>query len=519
VCRLGEEVSLKDIPPGALKQYNRIFFAAKYKADGTFDRFSGRCFTDGSRQPDGTYLETYAGTGDGVDKFAMLAAYHARDTGRIEQGLDSQLSTFSFDITGAFLQGRLTEENCPQPAYIHFAHDIRHTCAGKWYRRYASTYGTKDANAIFDKTFVDTAAQAGFYPNTEDPKIFAKIHPTDPSLSCAVSMHVDDGLGCCTYAPYKEELRRVLTDRFGDLDWDDHPTSNTGINITHYTDGSYSLDQHGYLLRMLTDFGATELPFVSSPSLPDLFDPPTDPTPVDAKAFRQMVGALGYLLSTYHRVRKEVQHLQSRTQNPTQSDLDKAIRVLAYLNCHRKDYVRYSGSDYQVYIWVDAGYNNNDGRSTTGYYITVGEDSGAITSYAGKQTECVSSGASESEYVALARGLKKAVHIRRFLHSLGFAQTQPVTCFEDNMSAIKLAQAPAVSRKSKHIHVRYHLVRDYVKAGIVRMVFTPTDNMHADIFTKARLNIADADRHGQKILNISLQPLQSLQSARLQGDC
>jgi hypothetical protein len=344
VCRLGEEVHPKDIPAGALKQYNRIFFAAKYKADGSFDRFSGRCFTDGSRQPDGTYVETYAGTGDGVDKFAMVAAYHARDAGRLEQGLDSQLSTFSFDITGAFLQGRLTEENCPQPAYIHFAHDIRHECAGKWYRRYASTYGTKDANAIFDKTFVDTAAQAGFYPNTEDPKIFAKIHPTDPSLSCAVSMHVDDGLGCCTYEPYKEELRRVLTDRFGDLDWDDHPKSNTGINITHYTDGSYSLDQHGYLLRMLTDFGATDLPFVSSPSLPYLFDAPTDMTPVNVKAFRKMVGALRYLQSTYHLVRKEVQHLQSRTQ----SDLDKVIRVLAYLNCHRGDYVRYSGSDYQV---------------------------------------------------------------------------------------------------------------------------------------------------------------------------
>jgi hypothetical protein len=270
---------------------------------------------------------------------------------------------------------------------------------------------------------------------------------------------------------------------------------------------------------MLTDFGATNLPYVSSPSLPDLFDAPTDLTPVNVKVFRQMVGALGYLLSTYHRVRKEVQYLQSRTQNPTQSDLDKVIRVLAYLNCHRKDYVRFSGSDYQVYIWVDAGYNNNDGRSTTGYFITIGADSGAIDSYAGKQTECVAAGASEAEYVAMARGLKKAVHIRRFLHSLGFPQTQPVTCYEDNMSAIKLAAAPAVSRKSKHIHVRYHLVRDYVKAGIVRMVFTPTDKMHADIYTKARISVADAERHAQKILNVSLQPLQPLQSARLQGDC
>jgi hypothetical protein len=158
----------------------------------------------------------------------MLAAYHARAV-----QLNQELTNFSFDVPGAFLQGRLTPETSPQPCYIHFAKDIRYPCAGKWYRRYAGTYGSKDANAIFDKAFIETVAKAEFYPNPEDPKIFARIHPADPNLSCAISMHVDDGLGCCTYEPYKLDLKRVLTERFGALEWDDQPTSNTGVRITH----------------------------------------------------------------------------------------------------------------------------------------------------------------------------------------------------------------------------------------------------------------------------------------------
>jgi hypothetical protein len=199
--------------------------------------------------------------------------------------------------------------------------------------------------------------------------------------------------------------------------------------------------------------------------------------------------------------------------------MDKAIRVLAYLNSHRAECVRYSGSDYQVYVTVDAGYANNAGHSTTGYYITIGKNSGAITSYAGKQTDCVASGTMDAEYIAAARAVKRAVPIRRFLHSLGFPQTQPVTCFEDNLSAIKLAEAPAVSRKSKHIHVRYHLLRDYVKANMVRLVHTLSEDMAADIYTKTNLGVATSKRHADKILNVSREPLQPINPVKLQGEC
>jgi hypothetical protein len=66
----------------------------------------------------------------------------------------------------------------------------------------------------------------------------------------------------------------------------------------------------------------------------------------------------------------------------------------------------------------------------------------------------------EAEYVVLARASKEGVHFRRLLAAMGIAQTAPLTVFDDNQSAINLTNAPAITKHSRHINVRYHLIRD-----------------------------------------------------------
>ena len=153
------------------------------------------------------------------------------------------------------------------------------------------------------------------------------------------------------------------------------------------------------------------------------------------------------------------------------------IKLLAYINCHQEAaQVRLSGSDTQVYVHCDASYAAHpDGRSHTGYYISIGAASGAIRSYSAKQTHCVADGSMAAEYVVLAQACKDALHIRRMLHAAGFPQYQPVTVFEDNQASIKLAEAPAITRHSEHIHVRYHLIRDFIANGSVQIEYVTTD--------------------------------------------
>jgi hypothetical protein len=55
----------------------------------------------------------------------------------------------------------------------------------------------------------------------------------------------------------------------------------------------------------------------------------------------------------------------------------------------------------------------------------------------------------------------------------------------DNKSAIALIKNQVLSRQSRHIEVKYHLVRESAARGQITVEFVGTENQLGDIFTKA----------------------------------
>jgi hypothetical protein len=90
----------------------------------------------------------------------------------------------------------------------------------------------------------------------------------------------------------------------------------------------------------------------------------------------------------------------------------------------------------------------------------------------------------EAEYVALGELGKKIIHFRNILDELGFKQHHPTTIFEDNKSAIKLATNIQVTRKSRHINIRHHYIRDLIKNNEVQIIHLPSHLMTSDMLTK-----------------------------------
>ena len=59
----------------------------------------------------------------------------------------------------------------------------------------------------------------------------------------------------------------------------------------------------------------------------------------------------------------------------------------------------------------------------------------------------------------------------------------PVLIFEDNQRAIALSKNPVNHQRSKHINVRYHVIRSAQNAGKIIIKYCPTADMVADVMT------------------------------------
>ena len=92
----------------------------------------------------------------------------------------------------------------------------------------------------------------------------------------------------------------------------------------------------------------------------------------------------------------------------------------------------------------------------------------------------------EAEYVACSSVIHEAVWLRRFLHDIGVVKTtfEPMTLYCDSMAALAYAKDPKYHMKTKHIHIRYHFIRDMITQNEVVLKHILTNEMVADPFTK-----------------------------------
>ena len=74
----------------------------------------------------------------------------------------------------------------------------------------------------------------------------------------------------------------------------------------------------------------------------------------------------------------------------------------------------------------------------------------------------------------------------RWKESESFSKTLPpieLNC--DNQSAIALAKDDRFHARTKHIDIRYHFIRYAIENENITLTYCPTEQMTADIFTKA----------------------------------
>lgn len=60
--------------------------------------------------------------------------------------------------------------------------------------------------------------------------------------------------------------------------------------------------------------------------------------------------------------------------------------------------------------------------------------------------------------------------MRRILEEIELLQKEDMIIYCDNMSTIKLSKNPMMHKRSMHIYVRFHFLRDLINDGVVDLV-------------------------------------------------
>lgn len=209
--------------------------------------------------------------------------------------------------------------------------------------------------------------------------------------------------------------------------------------------------------------------------------------PYMVKEFRSCLGGLSYIA---HWSRPDIIHctsvLASFRTEPTHQHWDYIIYVLSYLRATTNRGITYGDTAAQIpnqlYAFADADYASdvNTRRSRSGYVVML---NGGAVSWKSHLQDKVSQSTTEAEYYALAECFNEIKWSRGLLSEISYNQ-KCVTIYEDNTSAINLANNPISHPNTKQIEIRHHLVRNGVQLKEIKVTKIPTIDQAADVLTK-----------------------------------
>lgn len=173
-------------------------------------------------------------------------------------------------------------------------------------------------------------------------------------------------------------------------------------------------------------------------------------------------------------------------QNPKASHgaaMKQCLRYLKGTQSYGLTFER-SGKRSVLVGYSDSSHNvdPDDGRSTTGHVFYYG--SSPITWCSQKQ-DTVALSSCEAEFMAGTEAARQGIWLQDLLHEIFGAPCEKTIIRIDNRSAIALTKNPVFHGRSKHIHTRYHFIRECVEKGLMEVEHIPGSQQKADILTKA----------------------------------
>jgi hypothetical protein len=474
-----------DPPPGANIIRSRLILRYKLDKDGQIQTRKARLVAQGFSQKEGIdYHDTFSPTAK-LTAIRIVVALAVRNDWEIEQT----------DVDAAYLNAKLKEN-----IYMRQPKDFEITeRKGAVLHLKKAIYGLKQSGREWYETLSESLKSIGFSRCQVEHGVFHR-YDCDATV---LAVDVDDITIAANSREavrrFKQELRAHYKIKdMGDLNW------LLGLEVTrNRQERTISFGQSAYVQRIVERFNLEDAYPLSIPINPNdkisINDCPKNPAELEKMRhvpYKEAIGSLMYaVVGSRPDIAYSVSLLARFMQNPGRTHWEAVKRVIRYLKGTKDAKLTIGRGGTFAWALEDKrerrgleGFSDADGNSQehrhaiSGYAFTI--DGGAV-SWNSKKQSLVSLSTTESEYVAVTHASKEAIWIRMFISDVFRPLTSPVLLYCDNMSAIDVAKNDRYHARTKHIDIRYHFIRDIINKRLIDLRYCPTEDMAADIFTKA----------------------------------
>ncbi|POM81850.1 Copiatype Polyprotein [Phytophthora palmivora] len=169
-----------------------------------------------------------------------------------------------------------------------------------------------------------------------------------------------------------------------------------------------------------------------------------------------------------------VGYLSRFTERPTSAHGGAIKRVWKYLAASTDRGIRFRRSDtrnppevVKIEGYCDADWGNcpDTRKSITGYVMNV---DGGLVVWAALRHSVVAQSTAEAKYISACEACQEGRGLTNIVMEVIPDRTVPFTLGIDNQDAMAMAEHPAYIRKTRHIKLRYHYVRDQVAQSAVQ---------------------------------------------------
>jgi hypothetical protein len=184
---------------------------------------------------------------------------------------------------------------------------------------------------------------------------------------------------------------------------------------------------------------------------------------VDPTEYRSLVGSLRYLVNTRPDLAFSVGYVSRYMEEPHEDHLVAVKQILRYIAGTSGVGVFYpkkkeDSAELMGYSDSDLTGDLDNRKSTSGVLFFLGK---SPVSWQSTKQRVVALSSCEAEYIAAATAACQGVWLARLLSELKDSEVRVLVLRVDNMSTISLIKTPVHHDRSKHIDVRYHLIREY----------------------------------------------------------